>query len=364
MASDSLQVGGKLLGQGLYGCAFSPPLKCILKKKYAKNKALVGKITDKMDAQNELFISQTLGSVPGAEKYFAIMYESCAPMPRAQQKEKDIASCEAIKDTRLTDKIQLIMPFGGKPLRLVPHTTKHIQFFELGQHILEAGALLLSKHIVHSDLHSMNILVNSQSTALFIDFGLSWSPDNLTLANLNSLARTFNPAISQEPPEISVLNGVWNNINKEIALRRTAAQKLAFELVARITGVPVESQIRVLRDFVDASVSFQNENWLSFYSLYWSKVDAWALGVIVLTLYADLLMDFKFESLPQFHTMRGAILRVIRGLCNCDPSKRLDAAEALEIWNPQSLVLKNKDVSLWLQKQRKLREQLRRYSEF
>jgi hypothetical protein len=363
MASDSLQVGGKLLGQGLYGCAFSPPLKCVLKKKYANNKSLVGKITDKMDAQNELFISHTLQGVPGADKYFVLMYETCTPMPRAQQKDKDMASCESIKDSRLTDKLQLIMPFAGKPLRIVPHNTKNIRFFELGQHLLEAGALLLSKHVVHTDLHSMNVLVDSPSTAKYIDFGLSWSPDSLSLANLNSLARTFNPAISQEPPEISVLNGLWNNIPKEIAIRRTITQKLVFQLMFRVTGIPIESQERVLREFVDSSVSFHNENWLSFYTLYWSKVDAWAIGVLILTLYADLLMDFKFELLPQFDQMKGVVLRVIRGLCNCDPSKRLDAAEALELWNPNSDVLKNKGVSLWLQKQKKLREQIRKYSD-
>ena len=361
MSSEVIQQGGKLLGQGVYGCAFDPPLKCVTRKTgIVKTKAgrKVGKITKHTDAQTEFGISQTLQNIPNADKYFTLIEEICTPLSRTKQTEPDLKKCEPIKGQPLPSMLQVIMPFAGKPLRLVPHRTKTIQYFKFGQHILEAGALLLVGGVVHGDLHSMNIMVDSPTTAKFIDFGLAWRPEALTLANLPKLYRTFNPSINQEPPELSMINGYLAQLDEQLIFDRIQEEKRTVLLLSKIYGTSQKQQIQSLKRFVKGSWSFQHRNWFSFYSLYWSKIDAWALGNALLTLFVDLVMDPLFEKTDEFKAKGESSLITIKGLCQMDPSKRLDAAEALVLWAPDSKVLQEPGVVKWLEEKRRIRLEL------
>ena len=49
-------------------------------------------------------------------------------------------------------------------------------------------------------------------------------------------------------------------------------------------------------------------------------------------------------------------LNTIKGLCDLDPRTRLDAAEALQLWNPNSVILQEPEVKSWLQKQAEIRK--------
>lgn len=361
MSSEVIQKGGKLLGQGVYGCAFDPPLKCVTRKTgIVKIKAgrKVGKITQVADAQTEFGISQILQKIPNANNYFTLIEEICTPLPRTKQTEPDLKKCEPIKGQTLPSMLQVIMPFAGKPLRLVPHRTKTIQYFKFGQHLLEAGTLLLIGAVVHGDLHSMNIMVDSPTSAKFIDFGLAWSPEALTLVNLPKLYRTFNPSINQEPPELSMINGYLEQLDEQLIFDRIQEEKRTLTLLSKIYGTSQKQQIQDLKRFVKGSWSFQHRNWFSFYTLYWSKIDAWALGSALLTLFVDLIMDPTFDTMNDFKTRGESSMITIKGLCQTDPSKRLDAAEALVLWAPDSTILKEPAVVKWLEEKRRIRLEL------
>ena len=56
-------LGGRIRGQGTYGCIFQPALKCRGNKIKNSNASMVGKITSKQDAKNELEIAKILGSI-------------------------------------------------------------------------------------------------------------------------------------------------------------------------------------------------------------------------------------------------------------------------------------------------------------
>lgn len=361
MADTVRQEGGKLLGQGLYGCAFDPPLKCVRRSTgVVKTKAgrKVGKVTRVADAHTEFGISQELQKVPSADKYFTLIEEICTPQSRTKQTEPDLKKCEAIQGKALPSMLQVIMPFAGKPLRLVPHRTQNINYFTFGQHLLEAGTLLLAAGVVHGDLHSMNIMVDSPTTAKFIDFGLAWRPEALTLANLPKLYRQFNPSINQEPPELCVINGLLARYDEPYIFSRIQEEKLTLTLISKMYGTSQKQQIQELKRFIKGSWSFQHENWYSFYKLYWSKIDAWALGNALLTLFVDIGMDPVFEKSDAFKEKSQGALNIIKGLCQVDPSKRLDAAEALSQWAPDSKVLKEPFVVKWLDEQRRIRFEL------
>lgn len=360
---ETEQVGGKLLGEGVYGCAFHPALKCKVNKKVAKqpNKhgSFVGKITNKQEAETEFHFTEKLGSAPNTEKYFILVTELCTPEPRTKQSEKDLAKCEALKKVPLPSMAQVIMPLGGKPLRTIPRNK--IDFFGMGKHLLEAGALLLMKHVVHGDLHQWNILVDSPRTARLIDFGMAWSPDELTMTNVKYLARQFNPEIIQEPPEVSYIQGLINRLSPQITLATISDKKHPLQLLFKLYGHTKDSQMRRLRSFIEGSQSFQTDNWYSYYKLYWNKIDAWGFGTILLTLFIDCVSAHpSFERSAELVQKEKMLEDVLTGLCETEPALRLDAVEALALWAPDSPVLQIPEIQLWLKEQRSQRKELER----
>jgi hypothetical protein len=364
MSSDS-QLGGKLLGQGVYGCAFSPPLKCVVRKAKATPGRKVGKIETTEEAQKEFTVSKKLEKIPHAETYFTLLESLCTPAPRSQQTEKDLSKCDAIKSPMLKRNLlpgmsQVTMPFAGVPLALTPHRVANIDFFAMSRHLLEAGTLLLTARIIHADIHMMNVMVNSRTSTTFIDFGQAWSVDELSLANISSRFHQFNPRIGQNPPECCVIDGLTevNPPSLQTILYRMRDQNPLFQLIQQLFQIPVETQLATIKRFVETSWSFQEENWFSFYKLYWSKFDAWAIGVNIIVLYVGLLSDPVFERSEEFRRNGNMPLRVIKGLLTLDPGLRMDCAEALAIWAPESPILQLPAVKKWLQEQARIREQL------
>ena len=358
----SAQDGGRILGEGVYGCAFDSPLKCKINKKTKivkdKNSQLVGKLTSVYSAQHEFTISQQLVNIPDSEKYFALIHELCTPLPRSKQEEPDLNKCQFIQEQSLPNVSQITIPFAGRPLRVIPKTAKQIDFFSLGRQLLEAGTLLILAKIVHRDIHFMNILVDSRKNARIIDFGLAWQPDAITLANLDNLFLKFEPRFTQEPPEVTCINGYNERVPNHIILSRISDEKQVLSLKERIFGISKWDQIEELKRFLFSSESIRTRNAYAFYKLYWSKFDAWSIGAILLTVYSELLFDPQFEKMSEYKKNNARILDVIKGLCRTDPAHRLDCAEALAIWDPDSPILKRKDVKEWLEEQSKIRSQL------
>jgi serine/threonine protein kinase len=355
------QEGGKLLGQGVYGCAFNPPLHCVIQKKGSKiesSKRKVGKLTWPMYSENEVFISEVLKNLKNYRKYFILIENSCIPETKNKQTEKDIEACKITQEIDFKDTVQLIMPYGGKPLFTVPKNIRNIHFFDLFQHMLEAGALLIKQKVVHNDLHVMNILLEKPSVGHIIDFGMSWMPEGLTLANLQGLYRVYNPRIAVEPPEISYLNGILDNVDPQLIFANIYDQKLPLHLVKAVYGISIESQIEELKRFVRISWSMEQENWYSFFKLYWASIDAWGLGVSMLTTFVDLTMDASFETSNAYQDKADLALQTLLGMCRCDPGKRLDCAEALALYAPDSETLRDKDVKNHLIEKEKIRRGL------
>ena len=345
------QKGGKLIGQGLYGCAFNPPLIC---KKNIKTKGMVGKITSVDDASTEYSISMLLKDNPYAEEYFIIMEDICSPKPRANQKEKEISYCKPLDNVRLPDVRQIVMPFGGRPLGQILNNINSEDFLTISQHLLEAGTLLLLSGIVHSDLHALNVLVNDNKPKL-IDFGLAWMPEVLTLSNVYLLDRVFAPHITQQPPECSFISGLQENYKYSHIIASIADNKTVLRLIYKLTGRTIENQLQELQHFMRSSICFRERDWYSFYKIYWSKIDSWAFGCLLLTSFVNMLYNSPNQQQDNNYTK---IISCILGLCSMDPGKRLDAAEALEIFAPDSKILALPTTQKWLKERAALRKDL------
>ena len=89
-----LQEGGRLIGQGVYGCIFSPPLQCQQRGKASRKKGHLGKLTETIDIKNEIQAAEVFAHAKKeAAKYMILpmMDTLCKPAPISSQKEKDIA---------------------------------------------------------------------------------------------------------------------------------------------------------------------------------------------------------------------------------------------------------------------------------
>jgi len=351
------QTGGELIGEGVYGCAFDPPLVCkgqngkaINKKNNVKKGERVGKIGKVEDAQAEYEISHFLQKIPNSQKYFILVDNLCTPLPRSQQTEKDLKKCKAIENKPLESFAQLSMPFGGKPLSAIRISASNIDLWEFGKHLLEAGSLMLLHGIIHFDLHRGNVLLNTRTTGRLIDFGLAWKPDKLSLSNVPLLYRTFNPAINQEPPEVSVMNGILDGSSTiDADIKFTIQKKGAIFLYSNLFKISPQTLDKELHDFITGSWSFENKHWYSFYKLYWMKMDSWAIGVMILSLYNDLLRDREFITSDSYLKKKTTMENVIRHLCSMNAASRWDCLEALSVWGPDSPILEKVDAIRWLE---------------
>ena len=173
------------------------------------------------------------------------------------------------------------------------------------------------------------------------------------------LHKIFSPT-TIEPPEVLYVNAKNQNIKDTHFYAKLHDEKIILSLLERLVGYSREEQFVDLERFIKGSWSLQEQNWYSFYKLYWSKIDAYAFGTVFATTLSDLLMDPEFEKEERYLSMTYKAKELIRGLCDADPSHRLDAAEALAIWAPNSPMLQEKAVKTWIDEQQKIRAALQK----
>jgi hypothetical protein len=101
---SQVQFGGKLLGQGAYGCVFNSTLHCKQKRQEPDENndiAVVSKLTNIQDAEVEYNISTIIRKIPLWKNYFAPAEAICQPTKK--QTETDIHKCEIIEDQSISD---------------------------------------------------------------------------------------------------------------------------------------------------------------------------------------------------------------------------------------------------------------------
>lgn len=346
--------GGRLIGQGKYGCAFSPTLYCMGEK--TVKEGMVGKISvaDK-DAMNEWGVSQFVKTFPDFRKYYLIPETYCVPASKKDQTDPDKEKCDVLKNQKqTTDWLQFTMPLGGRALYNVPANAQNIHLWRLGSHLLEATTLLLVHGIIHSDLHINNILLDGPTQCRIIDFGMAWSIRNMTSKKAGDIMVQFQPMILHQTPEQSILSGILDSRLKRsspdysIICKKVIKEKQLFSMMEKFLQMPRMQMYNELKNFTEQSKAIQKEDYVSAYKHYWNKIDSWAVGCSFLVMYSQLLMDPQYANLAEESKHQNQMLKVMRGLLKPDPGLRMDTVQALQIWNPDSPILQLSDVKQWL----------------
>ena len=112
-------IGGKLIGEGAYGCTFDNDIKCdgeISDNRIGDNSA-INKLMIDSEANFEYNISKAIQFIPLNKNYFIFSTDICKPANIInQEKEKDINKCKILQGKELGDFKVLSMPYGGVSL--------------------------------------------------------------------------------------------------------------------------------------------------------------------------------------------------------------------------------------------------------
>lgn len=340
--------GGRLLDQGMYGCVFTPALKC----KGASVKLdqedpfhpPISKLILTDDATQEFAVSEIIRRLPGWKRYFAVSETICEPSPK--QTEKEMKECEVLDDRPLSEFRILSMPYRGSPIYRHRFQIKEFDFISFVRHLLEAGSMMALFGIVHRDLHLGNILVDDKQVPRIIDFNLSVRvlADSITPS---MIAHTFKPQLIQEPPDSALVMGISEGHPSERIIQSIMKNKWILTKIQSLFGISKEDMAEKLRELCKRSRSIQNGDTVEWFRTYWPKIDSWSIGVMII----DRMSTFSLwpEFGPMMESARLKLNPILRKMCAIHPVDRIDCVEALEMLDPTNFVLRNYGKA-WIEK--------------
>jgi serine/threonine protein kinase len=345
--ANDVMDGGKLFDEGMYGCIFTPPLKCKdAKKQYDESDTSLSKLIIKEYANKEWLIMAKIKKIPLWKNYF-IVSESSPCVPAPIQKEKELALCPPLtnSNSKLSDFRILTMPYGGTPLTSYRVQLANFDFMGFVTHFIEAGALLNLFGIVHRDIHQGNILVDNEQVPRIIDYNLSILVESIV--TLGELKHKYEPNLAQEPPDSTLVNAVHQGYNYEKVINSIINKKQILKKVRIMLGISAQEQLESLEDWYRMSKAAKSGDEVAWFNNYWRTIDSWAIGVNI--------VDFisKLSLWPEFSTtlnkVRGKLFPVLRRMCEVNPKQRIDCVQALNMLSPNSFIIR-KYSKEWLAK--------------
>jgi serine/threonine protein kinase len=352
---DGLQIGGRLLAQGAYGCVFDPPLSC-KGVKGLPHKGKVGKLSEETDLRAEILAAYLLQADPEAKKYLLLPQPAtlCTPeLDPAKQADKTIGECEPLKKAvRRGDKMfQYEMDNGGMAFRKYLDTKINIETFPYWAHaqqLLEIGAFLALHGVVHNDMHGGNLLIDDALVPRLTDFGRTYSHKSINKDLVDNLRGDYAPHLNQLPPEDSCKDGIEDGYSLPQILEDLRTKKAGLLMAERYLGVSRREQMAEFEKFWKTSKAAQSRDWVAFMKLYWPVFDAWSIGVNLMTVLRKMLMSKKFTESQDWKRRQGMFKEILRGLLRASPRSRIDCVEALAAFDPTNELVMSKAGQAWL----------------
>ena len=288
----------------------------------------------------------------------------CIPKPMEQQTDLGVFSCKIAVKTGAEKMRMFKMPLGGQNLRSFLNKFESLsskfKFETFFEQILELGAFMVLHGFVHNDLHSENILLDASYRPRTIDYGRSYFVKQIGKERVSDLGARFEPDLNQVAPDVSTMDGVDGKKPLPYIFEQLRTKREDLRALEQILGISREAQVAELRRFWAQSRVARQKDWVGLYKLYWPVVDAWALGHILLKiLHMRLLPLRSFRESPFWQQKGSVIKRVLRGLQRMSPRERMDAVEALELWDPTHPMVSKGAGAEWLRKRRVQRQQVR-----
>lgn len=346
--------GGKLIGQGTYGCIFDPPLLC---KKKQFTKGDIAKLTTNDDLEREKNAYKMLQGIEESKDYFILPHASCSPRILDNQVDNDINKCKIIQKANPSDLKQVSMEYGGKDLAKFNLVSKDsIPFFTMMRRLLEAGALMVLHGFVHFDIHAGNIVVNKDNIPKLIDWGQSFSKDEISLESISERWKILTPEYSAEPPEVTFLTAIddYNNYSFEEAMLQLMPKKRVLHTIEKILGVSIKTQLTNLGKFFRSSQAFQEKDIVKLWKLYYPGFDSWAIGVVLLDSLNILMFSYEFIESSEWKIKKTIVVDILKKMLHTNPKERIDCVEALVMLDPVNEIYSKYGVQ-WVENRMKQR---------
>jgi hypothetical protein len=334
---EKTQVGGRLLGSGVYGCTFEPAPRCAGGDVFREIGGMpaVGKVTVE-DPRDELTIGRAIMRLPLARQYFALPTVGCHPAKPVA--DPDAGRCKIIRDAPATARYSmLVMPAAGSTLlewsRNGPRLADNYERIFI--HLLEGIVIYQRAGYIHNDIHMGNILVDGAGVARYIDFGLAFKVADVRKWDDTNLGRRFSPKHIWQAPEIHAWRMYLNGVRLVDGLRQITTANPEY--------LQIQNQYPARKSVLDAMMGFLASPFVaradmpSYIRQYGRRIDSWRIGVCMWFLWDDLLAWSEF-SRTRLWERRNVIRQVLGGLTDFDPVTRLDAAAALRILDPANRI--------------------------
>ena len=182
MSAFDIDKPSDVIGEGTYGCAHRPPMKC--RDAPRRNKTDISKLMTSANALKELNEFALIDAADKRKQFYLGKPSKCKP-DRILSNIRSISKCPSGKfdPVKMDDYSLLVMKYGGQDLeqfgqevRTWTKTKEHVDAIELFW--LEAVRLfyglkvLHDNNVVHHDLKQQNIVYDlATNRANFIDFG-------------------------------------------------------------------------------------------------------------------------------------------------------------------------------------------------
>jgi hypothetical protein len=332
-----VQVGGRLLGAGVYGCTFQPAPRCAGGDVFREIHGMpaVGKVTVE-DPHAELGIGRAIMRLPLARQYFALPTAGCKPAMPIE--DADAGRCEIISDAKRGAEFSLLaMPAAGEQLlRWAANAQRLAENYErVFIHLLEGMVIYQRAGYVHNDIHMGNVLVDGAGVARYIDFGLAFKVADVRQWDDTNLGRRFSPKHLWQAPEIHAWRMYLNGVRLVDGLRQlTEAHP---EYISMQNQYPArKTALAALTGFL-ASPYVARADMPAYVRQFGRRIDSWRIGLCMWLMWDDLIGWPGFAR-TRLWGRRNVIRQVLGGLTDFDPMTRMEATAALQLLDPTNRI--------------------------
>lgn len=328
------------IAEGSYGCVFSPPLKCLNKKKTTSSQA--GKIFNNRDSmEEEKELAEKINKIDPNGKWTIPYYGSCFVNVKETRQTDNIYKCNRYTKHIPTTE-QLIYKNGGIDLNhfinnfeLLKNTLFIDDLIPLFYNLLKGLRTLNEKQLAHCDIKPPNMLYDfDESKFYIIDFGLTTPYSNISsFSNYNMLNHIY----PYYPPEFKIyvqliIHKDTNvNINDILENYSRYLPRGFFDFMSKYIDIPLQ-----LKQFAIKCQKNKDVFKHKFNTEYVSKIDVFSLGMTFVEIFYRL--SIKSQIKLRDKTFFDNFMKlVIVPMISMDADQRYDATKA---YNMLKILLK------------------------
>ncbi len=320
-SSNKGQRGGRKIGEGSYGCVFSPALRC--KGDSERTPDTISKLMHKLYATAEFNTANVIREIDPEQKFSIYPSRMCELDPAnmyANAAEDKYLDCKRLGVSSIdemaafADEYRVIeMPYGGVELNdfKVTDIREILSFFDSLLPLIRGMALMHSKHYYHFDIKAANIvtkrLEDGKYLTRLIDFGFGTKGRDLVMNDPKVLipieqnypiwpfdfrwltSKTYGKYVNMAMVDYEGFNMHINQYyTVSVKYNSTSAPRTAYYNTDGSRKEGIVSYMTYLQDVMGKSEEY-------IYDMY-GKVDVYSFGLVLSKLFTTFMNQYKLED--------------------------------------------------------------------